>query len=104
MYLIVDGEQRLVDEQGFFIDAEGSRVAVASPSTGVPGEVNPLIEYMTQTQFYEASKTGVEQFGERQLCIVGKPSPDPVIPGVCNTTALVAGAVVLALTMYMGGR
>ncbi len=100
MYLISDG---LGEEERIFLFTDPVTVTDTAPMD-VPGEVNPLIEYLTQSQYYEASKTGVEQFGERQICPFGGASSDPVIPGVCNTTALVAGAVVLALTMFMGGR
>jgi len=39
-------------------------------------------------------------FGE-QVCPVGDPSADPLIPGVCNTSALVGATVLLGLLMVM---
>ena len=36
-----------------------------------------------------------------QVCPLGDPSDDPLIPGVCNTSALVGAAALLGLLMVM---
>lgn len=38
----------------------------------------------------------------KQVCPMGDPSDDPLIPGVCNTSALVGATVLLGLLMVMG--
>ena len=36
-----------------------------------------------------------------QTCPIGDPSDDPLIPGVCNTSALVGAAALLGILMAM---
>lgn len=37
----------------------------------------------------------------KQTCLVGEVSPDPLIPGVCNTTVLVGAIVALAVIIML---
>lgn len=78
----------------------------------VTGKLDPT----TMAPFFEWQSSGATQSGSgvvrntsvptagKQICFLGDPSPDPLIPGVCNTTALAVIGAALAVAMFMGGR
>lgn len=53
--------------------------------------------------YFEGKVATVRQNG-KQICPLGQLSGNPLIPGVCNTTVLVAGVAALGLVLVMSGR
>ena len=79
----------------------------SDPFYGVPmGVTNPLVEARSWAVLPPLQLApGITESGggteSTQFCLLGQLSTDPLIPGVCNTTALTASAALLGLILVM---
>jgi hypothetical protein len=60
--------------------------------------------FATMPQGVWVGPSGSAPTESKQLCPVGDPSDDPLIPGICNTSALVGAASLLGLVVLMKQR
>lgn len=75
----------------------------------LPTAVAREAEREISDRIFDATWSGYYQFGQpaaddprRQMCPLGDPSEDPLVPGVCNMTTLAMAGVVFGVLVLMG--